>query len=187
MEKSYLSRSASMDSLLTEDETELMRQYMHFYNERIITTEQFKKNVMDSRPRNIKEPVLDTAMDTLRKEMAAMMDKDLELAKQLLILHETIEDLLAEDNNCETCNSSDTCSEISMCTSCSLSKNTLEDELSVSSDESAHKKYLSVDSEKVDRCTPVKQLKRRSHGGHQKQNSNDSGYCCIFQDLEVTI
>ncbi|XP_033738139.1 uncharacterized protein LOC117325789 [Pecten maximus] len=185
MEEQYMSKSVSMDSLLSEDNNQVWNQYVHFYHERMATRERLKKHIPDNQsgPGNINNTVLDTAMETLRREMAAVIDNDLALSKQLLVLHETIEDLLTGDDDCE---SSDACSEINLCDSCTLSQTILVKPNKTSS-VSDHQKYSSIDSDDVVIHTPAKQHQRRNDGGHQKQNSNDSGFCFIFQDLEVTI
>ncbi|OWF38130.1 uncharacterized protein LOC110466637 [Mizuhopecten yessoensis] len=190
MVEQNICRSVSMDSLLIEGDSELMSQFVHFYTERIATRERLR-NIMRinlSRPENIKKTFLDTAMDTLRKEMAAMMDYDLSLTKQLLILQDSIEDILAGEDYCDLCNSSDPCTEIHMCSPCTCRSQKVSEKLKNTSSVSDHTKYCSMeDLRDGDMHSSVKSLKQRNRGGHQKQNSNDSGYCCIFQDLEVTI
>ncbi|XP_062589691.1 uncharacterized protein LOC134251308 [Saccostrea cucullata] len=70
-----------------------------FYINRKKATESFKEQ-MKEEEKSKQEKVLqrkrssiDVAMETLRKEMASLMDQDLCLMKQLLTLNETIEDI----------------------------------------------------------------------------------------------
>nr|XP_022317690.1 uncharacterized protein LOC111120928 [Crassostrea virginica] len=70
-----------------------------FYINRVRATESFKEQMKEEekskheRPLQRKRSSIDIAMETLRKEMASLMDQDLCLMKQLLTLNETIEDI----------------------------------------------------------------------------------------------
>lgn len=63
---------------------------------RLKATEDFKQKVLQSQqPSDDKRRAtkIDNAMETLRREMASLMDQDLSLMKQLLTLNETIEEI----------------------------------------------------------------------------------------------
>lgn len=70
-----------------------------FYINRVRATESFKEQMKEDekskeqKPLQRKRSSIDIAMETLRKEMASLMDQDLCLMKQLLTLNETIEDI----------------------------------------------------------------------------------------------
>ncbi|CAG2229432.1 unnamed protein product [Mytilus edulis] len=69
-----------------------------FYMTRLKATEDFKRQAAQSnascqQDSKRKTTKIDSAMETLRTEMASLMDQDLSLMKQLLTLNETIEEI----------------------------------------------------------------------------------------------
>ncbi|XP_069126385.1 uncharacterized protein [Argopecten irradians] len=187
MEEQYMRRSVSMDSLMSDSDNELWNLYMCFYLKRIATRDKILNPMPDNQRKsgNINTTVLDTAMVKLRKEMAAVVDNDIALSKQLLVLHETIESLITDDH-CDSCGSDSTCQLTKLCDSCSINQS-----VSGNSNKNVNVSELvkccTKDLSDADGHSPVQQIKMRNLSGHQKQNSNDSGFCCVFQDLEVTI
>lgn len=77
------------------DSIDLSNACREFYQTRKRAAEVVKEKLANSgRPRTCKKTTsIDVAMETLRTEMASLMDQDLSLMKQLLTLNETIEDL----------------------------------------------------------------------------------------------
>ncbi|OWF38133.1 uncharacterized protein LOC110466652 [Mizuhopecten yessoensis] len=64
-----------------------------FYFSRQRSTEEFKDNVCRDSHSTKPKSFMDDAMATLRKEMANLMDQDLNLMKQLLTMNDTIEEI----------------------------------------------------------------------------------------------
>ncbi|XP_045160465.2 uncharacterized protein LOC123525467 [Mercenaria mercenaria] len=77
------------------DSIDLSNACREFYQTRKRAAEVVKEKLANSgRPRTCRKTTsIDVAMETLRTEMASLMDQDLSLMKQLLTLNETIEDL----------------------------------------------------------------------------------------------
>jgi len=77
------------------DAIDLSNACRSFYQARKRAAEAVKEKLANpTRPRCPKKKTsIDTAMETLRTEMASLMDQDLSLMKQLLTLNEAIEDL----------------------------------------------------------------------------------------------
>ncbi|XP_046566772.1 leucine rich adaptor protein 1-like [Haliotis rubra] len=79
---------------------ELSNACRQFYKSRVETAEAMKEKwdktpstTTDANGNGRQKNSIDKAMETLRAEMASLMDQDLSLMKQLLTLNETIEDL----------------------------------------------------------------------------------------------
>lgn len=77
------------------DSIDLSNACREFYQTRKMATEAVKEKLSESgRTRTqTKKTSIDIAMETLRNEMASLMDQDLSLMKSLLTLNEAIEDL----------------------------------------------------------------------------------------------
>ncbi|KAL4237139.1 hypothetical protein ACF0H5_005519 [Mactra antiquata] len=78
-----------------DESIDLSNACREFYQSRKRAAEVVKEKLANSgRTRTTKKKTsIDIAMETLRSEMASLMDQDLSLMKQLLTLNETIEDL----------------------------------------------------------------------------------------------
>lgn len=83
------------------DSIDLSNACREFYQTRKRAAEEVKEKLANSgRNRSSKKKTsIDVAMETLRNEMASLMDQDLSLMKQLLTLNETIEDLKWQKKN----------------------------------------------------------------------------------------
>ncbi|CAG2210792.1 unnamed protein product [Mytilus edulis] len=94
------SESESSEDDKYEADIEFSNACRHYYLSRLEATESFKKDLKKEdtvkksiSPKQRRRSTIDDKMETLRTEMASLMDQDVSLMKQLLTLNETINEI----------------------------------------------------------------------------------------------